>query len=102
MTNGGSSLLVGRAAIRLYQVGQGTIELARDGSQVHALQPGEAHFVISGVGAGSFADLRWGTNASPITARKTAGGWSVEGFIVEHADARGEIWTIGVPETSWK
>ena len=99
LTNGGMSLLVDRAAIRLYQVGRGTIQVLRDGSQVHSLQPGEAHFVISGVGV--FADLHWGTNASPITARETAAGWSIDPFIIEHLDDKGETWTIGVPQTTW-
>ncbi|PRP93074.1 hypothetical protein ENSA5_45660 [Enhygromyxa salina] len=101
LTNGIAVLPVERVAIRLYQVGLGAIQSDRSGAPVYAIQAGEAHFVLSGVGAGAVYDLRWGTNASAITARKDGSGWVIDSFVIEHFDAKGERWTVTVPHTSW-
>jgi hypothetical protein len=101
MTNGSSSIMVERVAIRLYEGGCGTFSIDRSGARVHTLPAGEAHFVISGVGAGPVYDLRWASNASPITAHDDDGRWVVDSFVIEHVDRDGESWTIVVPPTTW-
>jgi hypothetical protein len=99
MTNGSSAITVERVAIRLYQVGLGTVSI--DDSDTYTLQAGEAHFTISGVGAGPVYDLRWASNASPITVHDQDGGWAMDSFVIEHIDRKGESWTIAVPPTAW-
>ncbi|KIG11540.1 hypothetical protein DB30_03370 [Enhygromyxa salina] len=101
LTNGTSVVPIERSAIRLYQVGLGTIRTDRAGSQVFAVEAGDAHFVISGVGGGIVADLRWGRNASPITAHQHGDSWMLDSFVIEHVDADANSWTITVPRTTW-
>ncbi|WP_181197720.1 hypothetical protein [Enhygromyxa salina] len=102
MTNGSATILVDRAAIRLYQVGRGVTRAGRSGAQIHAIPAGEAHFVFSGVGGAAIYDVRWGTNVSAITAREDGGGWILDSFVVEHRDSDGESWIITVPQTTWE
>jgi hypothetical protein len=101
MTNGSASIMVERVAIRLYEKGFGTVSIDRIGARVHTLRPGAAHFVVSGVGSGLVYDLRWASNASPITVHDHDGGWTVDSFVIEHVDRSGERWTIAIPPTTW-
>jgi hypothetical protein len=101
MTNGSTSITVERVAIRLYAVGLGTISIDHSGAGVYTLRAGEAHFVISGVGAGPVYDLRLASNASPITVHDHDGGWVVDSFVIEHVDRDGQSWTITIPPTTW-
>jgi len=73
----------------------------RSGALVHTLRADEAHFVISGIGAGPVYDLRWASNSSPITVHQHRDGWVVDSFVIEHVDRDGESWTIVVPATTW-
>ena len=102
LTNGKMALMIDRSAVRLYQVALGTIQTDRRGNSVYAIQAGEAHFVISGVGGGTVPDVRWASNSSPITARRSGGSWLVDSFVIEHVDRDGNSWTITVPSTLWK
>jgi hypothetical protein len=100
MTNGSASITVERVAIRLYEGALGP--MSSDGSApVYTLRAGEAHFVISGIGAGPVYDLRWASNASPITVHDHQDGWMLDGFVIEHIDRDGDSWTIVVPPTTW-
>lgn len=101
LSNGKTSLIIERPAIRLYQVALGTIQTDRRGTKVYSVQAGESHFVISGVGGGVTPDLRWGRSSSPITARQKGGTWVIDSFVIEHVDADGNSWTVTVPPTTW-
>jgi hypothetical protein len=101
MTHGNASITVERVAIRLYAGGLGTTSEDGTGARVYTLRSGEAHFIISGVGAGPVYDLRWANNASPITVHDRDDRWMVDSFMVEHVDRNGETWTIVVPSTAW-
>jgi hypothetical protein len=101
MTNGSASITVERVAIRLYETGRGTVPVDDLGSGVYTLRPGGAHFFITGVGAGPVYDLRWASNASPITVQDRDGGWMLDSFVIEHVDRDGERWTIAIPPTTW-
>lgn len=101
ITHGSASITVERVAIRLYEGGLGTTSEDRSGARVYTLRSGEAHFVISGVGAGPVYDLRWANNASPITVHDRDDRWMVDSFTIEHVDRNGETWTIAVPSTTW-
>jgi hypothetical protein len=101
MTNGSSAITIERVAIRLYERGIGTVSEDQKGARAYALQAGEAHFVISGVGVGPVYDLRWASNSSPITVSNRDGSWVVESFVIEHVDREGESWTIVIPPTTW-
>jgi hypothetical protein len=101
MTNGSVSITAERVAIRLYETGLGTVPIDDIGAGVYTLLPGAAHFVISGVGAGSIYDLRWASNVSPITVHDRDGGWMLDSFVIEHVDRDGERWSIAIPPTTW-
>lgn len=101
MTNGSASVTVERVAIRLYGRGLETVSSDHMDTHMYMLEAGEAHFTISGVGAGPVYDLRWASNASPIMVHDLDDGWMVDGFMIEHVDRNGESWTIAVPPTTW-
>jgi hypothetical protein len=101
MTNGSVSITAERVAIRLYETGLGTVPIDDIGAGVYILQPGAAHFIISGVGAGTVYDLRWASNVSPITVHDRDDGWMLDSFVIEHADRKGERWSIAIPPTTW-
>src|SRR5690606_29254746 len=93
LTSGNWSLPIERSALRLYDVARGTIYVDANNAEFHVIEPNRAHFVISGASSLALA-LRWASNSSPITARRTASGWDLEGFMVEHIDREGHTWTL--------
>jgi len=78
-------------------------------SELHWFGPDEEAYEMPAVMAcckpfgvgGTIYDLRWASNASPITARRTATGWSLDSFVIDHEDSKGQRWTVTVPPSFW-
>jgi hypothetical protein len=92
------------AALRLYGASHGSwVDLIHDSanpSGAYVIEPGDAHFVISGISGGEH-ERRWATNSDPIVLRESGGAWTVESFAVTHVDVVGQAWTITLPQTDW-
>jgi hypothetical protein len=105
MTNGTTRVDVERGAIRLYGQAVGDIDPNPDfidpRLEVYTIAPRTAQLVISGVSAFA-ADIRWGTNFTPIKMYKTQNGWDIDAFVVEHVDRADERWTVVIPSTTWE
>lgn len=87
-------------ALRLYGAVQARPYHGNDGFESYIIDAGAAHFMVNG-SIGALTGTRWVSNATSIVVHESDGGWTLEGFRLEHVDGLGGAWQAAIPLTTW-